>query len=339
MIGRHRHTARRALLALAVLALLVPASASAESTNRWQNPCGTEVYQAPHICTVITNDALKFSSTPGHFVESSLLRGSATATKGEVTASSANDIAYFITPVWSLFTSPSGFHHVENLLGRVNIAIRSSTLTPYTVNVIANGERIATKPGTEADSAVTSTTKLGLSCDNEGYLACITPGVWVNNRKWNFFGDHVVPDRITGFAAIETRPLVVKVINMTEQPLVPEGEVRVDNMKRSSSIHSPTQIAGLSDVGRPGVGYYHLYRDSTLDGSATLTFRFADGPAGQTTLTRQELSATVRVDKDGATDASLCKEPTGLLISVECSINPLGAADGTLEAVVIVQTN
>ncbi len=334
--SRPRH-ATLIVLATVLLGAIVPAAASAESTNRWENPCGDQIYQSPHICTVILNGAMRFAKAPGEFAESQLVRDSSSATKGKVDSVSASSAAYVnLAGVWSLFTSSSGFDNVVNLLGTVKMSIANSVLSPYPVSVIANGERISAKPNEAA--GITDTTKLGLTCDNDGYLACETPGVWVNNRKWNLLGDHVVPQRITGFATIETRPLIVKMINMTDQPLVPSSDVRVDNMKRSGTIATPAQITGISDTGRPGVGYYHLYRDASRGGSVSLSYRFADGAAGERTLSGGALFATVRVDGDGTTETSSCQPPTGLAVSVECSVTLLGSANGTLQAVVVVQT-
>ena len=343
MIGSNRHTARRAVLALAVLALLAvlaPASASAAPSTAWDTPCGS-IDAEPFFCTVIINNVRKFTSTPGHFLESKALRGDVTLTKGEHLSSSANDFAYVSQSMWSVFGNSGWLSNLKDVVAETKVSVASSSLTSHAVSVVASGPHVSQEVN---KNGITASTLFGLTCTSESYLTCITPGTWRDNRTKNLTFTQY-PERFTGFAWIESRPLIVKVINMTSQPLVPDGSVRVDNMLRSQSIATPTRIDGLSDTGRPGVGYYHLYRDSSQSASVSLSYRFADGPAGEIALSRELVDATVDVSKVAdatggestwSTDKSKCEAPTALGVSVQCDVTMLGSADGTLEAVVVV---
>ncbi|MGI9117659.1 MAG: hypothetical protein ACR2JV_08510 [Gaiellales bacterium] len=344
-VGRAAAVLPFALLALVLIVGLVPTPANAEPTAAWETPCG-DIAAEPFFCSVIANRAMMFGSTPGVLRESKILRVDVTMTKGEHLGDSSNEGAFVNQSMWSLFGNTGFAANLKDVVGEVKVAVGSSSTTPYPVSVVASGPHVSQKVG---DNGISAATLFGLSCTSESYLACVTPGTWRDNRSKNgLFTQY--PERFTGFAAIETRPLIVKVINMTSQPLVPDGNVRVDNMLRSRSIAAPTQIDGLSDTGRPGVGYYHLYRDSVRDGSVSLTYRFVDGPEGEVALTREYIDATVDVSRAAAvgsvdpndaetvwsTDKSKCEAPKSLASSVECSVTVLGSADGTLEAVVVV---
>ncbi len=171
-------------------------------------------------------------------------------------------------------------------------------------------------------------TPFSLICPTATYLVCVTPRVWARKINSN-------PQAFTGLATIESRPLIIKIMNLTDQPLQRSSQPRGTGVIRDLLVNpSPRTVPALAD-GLAGTAYYSFYRDASTPNNVTMSYQFADG-AMSTVLTGGVLDINVDVAADGSTGASQCTTPEGLPVTVECKVTMLGIADGVLTALVSV---
>lgn len=166
------------------------------------------------------------------------------------------------------------------------------------------------------------------SCPGGTYYACLLPKTYA-------YGDtNRGPAYVTGYASVETRPLIVKVLNMTDQPLVRSTEARETGALRDTQVADPATIVAAGPRG-PGAGYYHYFRDASVANAVTASYTFANGE-GSTSLTGSVIDLNVQVDADGTTERSSCAVPEGGQVTIECSVTMLGISGGILTALVSV---
>lgn len=327
--ARTMHTprsARRALLlalfALAVLALGF-GSAPAQAAGIPEDDCKMSGLNVS-ICAYVTNRVLQFGDQPGVLAGTGIEKSRVRVANGNHAEKGPRDVAY------NDATYDSFSRAAFKLLGFMTFQGTAGPLSNAEVTVRADYD---TFTDTDPDK------RIGLTCEGASYFVCETSPVWMKNRtgdaayNWVTGGPKLVSN-VIGFASIESRPLIVKILNMTEQPLVRSGDVRTNGLLRSEEVADPATVAASVDD-RTGVGYYHFYRDAERGNSATFLYEFADGTSS-TSLTGGALEFTIDVAADGSTDASKCVPPTGILQNVECSVTVIGIADGTLQALVAV---
>jgi len=307
---------RRIMLVFALLASLGVGALPAHAAGVPEDECKMDPTVKGTVCSYVTNRVLRFGDQPGVLAGASVVKGDVRVIRGYQEAQGPRDVSYNDAS-WDKF-SPKAIHGTGVTMYRGVDA----GLTDARVDVRADHEPFTDK---EPDK------RIGLTCEAQTFLVCELPPVWMKNR----FGLAWAPiSNVTGFATIESRPLIVKVLNMTDQPLVRSGDVRTNGLLRSTLVADATTVsASIND--RTGVGYYHFYRDADRSTSATFFYEFDNGPTANS-LTGGALEFTVNVAADGSTDASKCVPPTGLLQSVECSVTVIGIADGTLQALVAV---
>jgi hypothetical protein len=315
---------RRAVLVFALLASLGVGALPAHAAGIPEDECKMDPTVKGSICAYVTNRVLRFGDQPGVLAGAAVVKGDVRVIRGFHAAHGQRDIPYNDAS-WDKF-GPRTIHGT----GVTTYHGADAGLTDARVDVRADHE-----PFTDTDP----NKRIGLTCEAQTFFVCETPPVWMKNRvgsawyNWASGGPQPVSN-VIGFATIESRPLIVKVLNMTDQPLVRSGDVRTNGLLRSTLVTDPGTVAASIDD-RTGVGYYHFYRDADHSTSATFFYEFANGPTA-TSLTGGALEFTVNVAADGSTDASKCVPPTGLLQSVECSVTVIGIADGTLQALVAV---
>ena len=307
------------MLVIALLASLGAGALPAHAAGVPEDECKfNPANDRGSICAYVTNRVLSFGDQPGVLAGGAIIKGDVRVIRGVHAAQGPRDVPYNDAS-WDKFSPYTGFH------GTGVVAYRGADagLTDARVEVRADQEPFEDNKEPEK--------RFGLTCEAQTFLVCEVPPVWMKNR----FGLAFAPiSNVTGFATIESRPLIVKVLNMTDQPLVRSGDVRTNGVLRSTLVADPATIAA-SVNDRTGVGYYHFYRDADRSTSATFFYEFADGPTANS-LTGGALEFTINVAADGSTEASKCVPPTGLLQSVECSVTVIGIADGTLQALVAV---
>lgn len=310
-----------ALLALAVLALGF-GTAPAHAAGIPEDECKMSGLNVS-ICAYVTSRVLRFGDQPGVLVGTGIEKSQVRVANGNHAEKGPRDVAYN-DATYDNF-SLAAF----KLLG---------FMTFQGAGPLANAEvTVRADYGTFEDKDPDK--RIGLTCEGASYFVCETYPVWMKNRtgdaayNWITGGPKLV-NNVIGFASIESRPLIVKILNMTEQPLVRSGDIRTNGLLRSGEVDDPATVAASVDD-RTGVGYYHFYRDADRGNSATFLYEFANGTTS-TSLTGGALEFTIDVAADGSTDASKCVPPTGILQNVECSVTVLGIADGTLQALVAV---
>ena len=111
-------------------------------------------------------------------------------------------------------------------------------------------------------------------------------------------------------------------------------EAREDGLLRDTAVADPATIPAFANEAL-GAGYYHYFRDISRANSATVSYTFADG-ATSTSLTGGVIDIDIAVASDGKTEASSCKAPQGMSVTVQCSVTVIGSADGILTALVAV---
>lgn len=315
---------RHAVILAALLASLCAGALPAHAAGNPEDECRMDPTVKGSICAYVTNRVLRFGDQPGVLAGAQISKGDVRVVRGYHAAKGERDVAYNDAS-WDKF-APRLVHGT----GVVTYRGTAPDLAAAQVDVRADHE-----PFTSQDPDK----RIGLTCESQSFLVCETYPVWMKNRvgsawyNWASGGPEVLSNAI-GFATIESRPLIVKVLNMTEQPLVRASDVRTNGLLRSAEVKDPSTIAASID-GRTGVGYYHYYRDADRATSATFFYEFANGST-ETSLTGAALEFTVNVAADGSTDASNCVPPTGLIQSVECSVTIIGIADGTLQALISV---
>ena len=177
-----------------------------------------------------------------------------------------------------------------------------------------------------------------MTCPEQTYLVCQTPEVYSNK----VFRE---PANLEGYASIESRPLIIKIINQTDQPLVRSSEARTTGLLRDNQVADPETISAMHN-GHVGNGHYHFYRDSSQANNATVSYTFAAGTEG-TALTDSVLEINIVVDLPpteaeavtavvGDATKSTCRAPEGLDVTVQCAVTTIGSADGIITAIVSI---
>ncbi|MGI9186601.1 MAG: hypothetical protein ACR2J9_03610 [Gaiellales bacterium] len=306
----------------ALLAILLIGVASAQAAGTPEDECAMRAssLEAGSVCAYVTNRVLRFGDQPGVLAGANITKDNVRTLRGDHRINGPATID-FNDATYDKFVAS-----VVNSTGLIDFRGSTGTLSDARVSVRADYEPFVDKDQEKLFS---------LTCESEHYLTCETYPVWMKNQtKSGWMGPPLDVRTVTAYATIESRPLIVKILNMTDQPLVRESAPRTHGMLRSERIGDPQTIAASIDD-RTGVGYYHFYRDPDRAASATFFYEFADG-AHVTTLSGGALEFTVNVAADGSTEMSKCTPPTGMLQNVECSVTMIGIADGTLTALVAV---
>ncbi|MGI9188255.1 MAG: hypothetical protein ACR2J9_12205 [Gaiellales bacterium] len=302
--------ARRLLLCVGVCTIVLTGAAGSASAVM---PSDCQFPQTWGVCGVVTNRVWAFGSTGG------MLQTTNVWQTGESTSS-----GNWVGRSWSAF----GWN--ESSWNSWSAASNSST-NGGDVSYIASGTLGASpvKVQTQFGNLSGATDpKFTLNCPSATYLVCVLPKVW--ERKIN-----ANPTQFTGLATLESRPLIIKILNLTDQPLVRSSEARGTGVLRDTGVSiRPATVPAVTDE-LAGTGYYHYFRDASVANNVTMSYAFADG-ATSTVLTGGVLDINVDVAADGTTGASACTPPEGLSLTVECKVTMLGTADGVLTALVSV---
>lgn len=272
--------------------------------------------QAFGVCTVVTNRMELFSANGGQFQTGKLQKTGEQAVR-ENWQSGTTDAFDWNGSAIGVFTGSSSTGSIDGPAGNATYRAMGGGLQGATVKVETGWDTL-TRPG------------YAPTCPTATYLVCIVSKTWEKQLD-----NGQSPRQIVGLATIETRPLIVKIMNLTDQPLVRSSEARGTGVLRDQSLSPrPATVPALAD-GLSGTGYYHYYRDASVSNNVTMSYTFANG-ATATTLTGGVLDINVDVAADGTTGASACTPPEGLALTVECKVTMLGSADGILMALVSV---
>lgn len=304
---------RSALIASVAAALgvgLIGGSASAATTDN------CTYGQAVGICTVVTNRVEVFGSTGGQLQTQKLQKIGEQATRENWQGGTTEAFDWNGSAI-SVFTANSANMDIKGPAGNVTYRAMGSGLAGSTVKVETGWDTMIGP-------------SYAPSCPTATYLVCVASPTWEKQ-----ISNGQSPQQITGLVTIESRPLIIKIINLTDQPLVRSSEARGTGVLRDASIYPrPANVPALAD-GLAGTGYYGYYRDVSVANNVTMSYTFADGATSKT-LTGGVLDINVDVASDGKTGASACTPPEGLPLTVECKVTMLGNADGILMALVSV---
>lgn len=268
------------------------------------------------VCAVVTNRLLVFGTKGGDLVHSPMVKTAVRDVKGYIAGGSPKDVSI----AWNNGSWDS-FYLGETTRGASGVAtFRATTGALKSQSMTVDTDYIQWWSGDNRQFSPT--------CPGSTYYGCLLP------KSYSFGDSNRPPDKVTGYASIETRPLIVKVLNMTDQPLVRSTEARATGALRDEQVADPATV-GAAGAGGPGVGYYHYFRDTTVPNSMTASYTFANG-ATSTALTGSVLDINVDVAADGKTDASSCSVPEGGQVTIQCSVTMLGLSDGVLTALVSV---
>lgn len=268
------------------------------------------------VCSVVTNRLHVFSAKGGELVHAPMVKTAVRDTKGYIAGGSPRNVSI----AWDNGSWDS-FYLGTTTRGAAGVAtFRATTgvLKDHSVNVETDFNQ-----WWAGDNRQFSPT-----CPGGSYYGCLLP------KTYSFGDSNRPPAYVTGYASIETRPLIVKVLNMTDQPLVRSTEARATGALRDEQVADPATVGPTGEPG-PGVGYYHYFRDTSVPNSMTASYTFADGPTS-TALTGSVIDINVDVAADGKTDASSCSVPEGGQVTIQCSVTMLGLSDGILTALVSV---
>lgn len=319
---RTRLTMMLVAVCAVVSGLLLPAPASAQS---WLPANWLEVITAVTpdrcqfpktwgVCGVVTNRVWVFGPTGGELVTTTLSQTAETTDSGNWVGPRYGDFPWN----GSSLNSWSSENASTKLGGDATYKAAGVLGSAGTVKVVT---KLGQLSGVDDP-------KFALSCPDATYLVCVLPKVWekqINSQ----------PNEFTGLATVESRPLIIKILNLTDQPLVRSSEARGTGVTRDNgTTERPATVPAFAD-GLAGARYYHYYRDTSVPNNVTVSYAFADG-ATATTLTGGVLDINVDVAADGSTSASACTPPEGLPLTVECKVTMLGTADGILTALVSV---
>ena len=304
--------------------MLAPAAASA-------SPCaakGARVWNSGSsisVCSFVVNRTLVFGAKPGEIVQGAIERAGTRVEAGNQGAESTSGEFAWNHAAWNIFEY--GFRNPVGTTWYRLLGVDG--MSQHEVGVKADYNRFYL----EGEFA------RGLTCVANGYLTCTAPAVWSHSPAYEgCFGIFSCIERpvmmVDAPATIETRPLIVKILNMTDQPLVRSSNPSLTGVVRDERIEDPATIAAGTD-GRTGAGYYHLLRDSSRADGVAMSYVFADG-VGATSLTGRDLNIDIVVGEDGSTAQSSCSASSSGAVAIECDVKVLGDADGILEAVVTV---
>ena len=273
--------------------------------------------ESANACGVVTNRILGFNAHGGEVSVDQTLR----VTHVNETHATYERGSAFVAQAWNT-SSWQWFNSILSRSGIASFAPAGGALSaPVAVKydwVNLNG----INDGTPRDGMYS------LTCSEQAYLVCQTPEIFSHARGFPLVTD------ITGFASIESRPLIVKIINQTDQPLVRSSEARMTGLLRDDQVADPITINAMHN-GRVGNGYYHFYRDSSKANNATVSYTFGAGSEGSA-LTHGVIDINIVVDEAGDTTTSSCRPPDGLDVTVQCAVTMIGSADGILTAIVSI---
>jgi len=260
------------------------------------------------VCQVVTNRVWAFTPVGGQLSTAKLQQISVNATAGNTVGRTLDAFD------WNGSATTS--------YGSSSIGTAGSTTYRAIGGIDGSTVKVTSASGSLYD------TPFSLTCPNATYLVCVTPRVWARKINSN-------PQAFTGLATIESRPLIIKIMNLTNQPLERSSQPRGTGVIRDLQVNpSPRTIPALTD-GLAGTAYYSFYRDASTPNNVTMSYQFADGAMSKA-LTGGVLDINVDVAADGSTSASQCTTPEGLPLTVECKVTMLGIADGVLTALVSV---
>lgn len=272
--------------------------------------------QAVGICTVVTNRIAIFGPTGGQLQTQKLQKIGEQAVRENWQGGTTEAFGWNQSGI-SVFTANTSTMDIKGPAGSVTYRTMGSGVGGSTVK-IEMGWNTLIGPN------------YAPTCPTATYLVCVASRTWdkqISNGQ--------SPYHMTSLVTIESRPLVIKVMNLTDQPLVRSSEARGTGVLRDASIYPrPATVPALAD-GLAGTGYYGYYRDASVANNVTMSYTFADG-ATATTLTGGVLDINVDVAADGKTGESACTPPEGLPLTVECKVTMVGSADGILMALISV---
>ena len=267
------------------------------------------------VCTVVTNRAWGFGSTGGQLQTMKLQMIGQQAVRGYWDTGTTEAFDWNGSAI-GVFSNNVPQSRVDGPAG--NVTYRAMGALGGSIVKVETGWNTLVGPN------------YAPTCPTAAYLVCVAAQTWekqIDNGQ--------SPRQIVGLATIESRPLIVKILNLTDQPLVRSSEARGTGVLRDQAMYPrPATVPALAD-GLAGTGYYHYYRDASVADNVTMSYAFADGTASKA-LTGGVLDINVDVAADGTTGASACTPPEGLPLTVECKVTMLGSADGILMALVSV---
>ena len=265
----------------------LPSDCSAARSN-WMNP-------NLDLCLLVENRTRQYG-VQGTFNGMSLKRTDVKMSKGfwDGGSSSATSPGSF----WSRY-GPGG----TGLLGVVSYAPATGPLagTPVQIQVGESG----------------SETRLA-QCINVRYFACEIPETTQPPAESNILGQFPV-----AVAIVENRPVILKIINQTDQPLRRSTDLRLTGFVQDTASTNDALALGIAALQRSqqGQAYYHLFRDLSVDNNATVEYQFAAG--GTDVLTGGIIGISLTIDRNGVATGT-CNPPQGLLVNVSCAVRVLG---------------
>lgn len=156
------------------------------------------------------------------------------------------------------------------------------------------------------------------TCVTVRYFACEIPETAQPLAGGNILGQ--VPVAV---AIVENRPVILKIINQTDQPLTRSTDLRLTGFVQDTESTNDALARGIAALrgSQQGQAYYHLFQDLSTDNNATVEYQFSSGGTG--VLTGGIIGMSITIDRNGVATGT-CNPPQGLLVNVSCAVRILG---------------
>jgi hypothetical protein len=300
------------LLACVVLAILASAVAAQTFQVGKSSDCSAAVGNASNpgqdVCLLVENKAREFG-VQGRLQGMPLQRTNVSMSKGSWVggSSTAGNPGSF----WGQLSV--GF---TGLLGTVSYAPTTGPLANEPVQIQVGETGSATRR---------------VKCVNLSFFSCETP------ETLQSLSDNAILGQIPlGIAIVQSHPVILKIINQTDQPLSRSTQLRLTGFVQDTGTTNDALAKGIAPLqgSQQGQAYYHLYRDQSVANNATVSYQFAAGGTG--VLTGAILNIDLSIGTDGVAKGT-CSADQGLLVNLACSVAVLGEAnEGPVIAVVSV---
>ncbi len=265
----------------------LPSDCNAAFGNRW-NP-------GQDVCLLVENRARQYG-VQGTFRGMTLQRTGVKMSKGSWSGGS------------SVATNPGSFWGQfgiggTGLLGVVSYAPATGPLA---------GDALQIQVGDTG-----SDTRLA-KCVNVRFFACETPETTQSLTDGNTLGQPPI-----AVAIVENRPVILKIINQTDQALRRSTDLRLTGFRQDTESTNDALARSIAALQRSqqGQAYYHLFRDLSTDNNATVEYQFSSG--GSDVLTGGIVGISLTIDQNGEATGT-CNPPQGLLVTVSCAVRILG---------------
>ena len=152
---------------------------------------------------------------------------------------------------------------------------------------------------------------VAIRCVDPTYFTCLLP--WTVRPDKSADYNVYMP---MGIAIVRSHPVIVKVVNQTDQALQRSTEARTTGMIESATNAGDSATIAALNGDQAGFAYYQYYRDTSEANVMTVAYTFLPGGTG--VLTGAVIDVEVAISDTGVATTS-CRVDQNLLVNLSCA--------------------